>query len=301
MAIDRVRKRGAYAPLSATYFQDDDIAEAGEAAELLYVRGLAFCAGRASDGYMSETQVIRFVGVGMGDALDRAEQLVKVGLWEHADGGYVIRSWLKWNKSADEMGHYLSRDRDRKREAALDTATSDDAATPAESDSVDDAESAFHGDVSDSARNPDGIGGNPHPSAVQFSAVQFTQELASQASPESASETGETLFDATDQVVKKVRRKPGASDDPNFVRFYAIYPRPVAIGKAEAAWMKAIKIAKPEEIIDGAERFRDSPAGQDEARFIPYPATWLNAKQWKDAPVRKPPQAQSGRRDWGKN
>lgn len=147
MAIDRVRKRGAYAPLSATYFQDDDIAEAGEAAELLYVRGLAFCAGRASDGYMSETQVIRFVGVGMGDALDRAEQLVKVGLWEHADGGYVIRSWLKWNKSADEMGHYLARDRDRKREASMEAVTSGDTTTATALDSADDAESALHGEI----------------------------------------------------------------------------------------------------------------------------------------------------------
>lgn len=44
MGLNRVRRSGAYAPLSAHYYKDDVIDEAGPEAELLYVRGLAFCA-----------------------------------------------------------------------------------------------------------------------------------------------------------------------------------------------------------------------------------------------------------------
>lgn len=115
MAVDRVRRVGAYAPLSTSYYKDDDIAEAGEAAELLFVRGLAFCAEMLhQDGYISATQVLRYVGVGMTDAKDRAERLADVGLWERVDGGYVVRSWLKWNKSSTEIGRAKAADRDRK-------------------------------------------------------------------------------------------------------------------------------------------------------------------------------------------
>ena len=42
---NKVRRNGSYAPLSSRYYKDDAIILAGERAELLYVRGLAFSAG----------------------------------------------------------------------------------------------------------------------------------------------------------------------------------------------------------------------------------------------------------------
>ncbi len=105
---------GPYAPLSASYYDDDAIAQAGEAAELLFVRGLAFCARMVSDGFISDAQVARTVGVGMRDAHRRADRLVEVGLWERVPGGYVVRSWLKWNRSAEDIGRVKQKDRERK-------------------------------------------------------------------------------------------------------------------------------------------------------------------------------------------
>lgn len=110
----RPKRLGPYAPLSATYASDDAIIEAGEKAELLWCRALAFCSSSESDGYMTEGQLLRNVGAGMRDAKTRANTLVKVGLWERADGGYVIRGWLKWNKSTEEIGRERRRDRERK-------------------------------------------------------------------------------------------------------------------------------------------------------------------------------------------
>lgn len=109
------RRLGPYAPLSAMYASDDAIINAGEAAELLYVRGLAFCAGSIEqDGYITDAQLKRFVGAGMDDAVNRAETLVREGLWERIDGGYEVRAWLKWNRSSDDLGRERKKDRDRK-------------------------------------------------------------------------------------------------------------------------------------------------------------------------------------------
>lgn len=121
------RRLGPYAPLSATYASDDSLIAAGEDAELLYCRGLAFCSTSNSDGFITQAQLERFVGAGMptsrkrsSDRLtvqERADALCEHGAWEKVDGGYVVRSWLKWNKSAEELGQALKKDRVRKANA----------------------------------------------------------------------------------------------------------------------------------------------------------------------------------------
>lgn len=109
------RRVGAYAKLLANYAQDDAIIAAGEKAELLFIRGLAFCATADSDGYITDGQVERVVGAGMRDARARARALVEHGLWEQADGGYQVRSWVKIHESAEEKGRIRRTDRERKR------------------------------------------------------------------------------------------------------------------------------------------------------------------------------------------
>jgi hypothetical protein len=118
MAVNQIKRNGSYAPLSAHYYKDDAIAEAGPMAELLYVRGLAFCADVLRDGYISETQLTRFVGVGIPQSKKHAERLVLVGLWEKGeeDGttGYVVKSWAKWNLTKAEIREKQRRDAARK-------------------------------------------------------------------------------------------------------------------------------------------------------------------------------------------
>lgn len=116
MPVNKIRRNGSYAPLSAHYYKDDDIADAGEKAELLYVRGLAFSADVLRDGFISDTQLARFVGVGMRDAKARAERLVAVGLWIRDDdeGGYWVKSWSKWNQSLEEIRERQHKDAERK-------------------------------------------------------------------------------------------------------------------------------------------------------------------------------------------
>lgn len=109
----RTRRNGVYAPLSSTYYLDDAVIEAGPDAELLFARSLAFCAGVPSDGYFTDGQLRRFAA-GLSRLNKRIEALVTAGLWVRVAGGYEIRNWLKWNKSAAEREREKSKDRERK-------------------------------------------------------------------------------------------------------------------------------------------------------------------------------------------
>jgi len=123
MPVNQIKRNGSYAPLSAHYYKDDRIALAGERAELLYLRGLAFCADVLQDGYISDIQVTRHVGVGLSGLSKRIEQLVRLGLWErvedglfdnHHGAGYRVTAWHKWNLTKDEIREKQRKDSERK-------------------------------------------------------------------------------------------------------------------------------------------------------------------------------------------
>ena len=63
-----------------------------------------------------------------------------------------------------------------------------------------------------------------------------------------------------------------------FDDFWKAYPRKVAKGSAVKAWRTAIKKANVEEIIRATEKYK----WPDDPKFIPHPATWLNAERWAD-------------------
>jgi hypothetical protein len=122
VAVNQIKRNGSYAPLSAHYYKDDAIAEAGPMAELLYVRGLAFCADVLSDGFISDTQLTRFVGVGIPQPKKHAERLILCGLWEKAEPGlfgsegvgFVVVAWAKWNLTKAEIQEKAKKDAERK-------------------------------------------------------------------------------------------------------------------------------------------------------------------------------------------
>lgn len=309
MALETVRRVGQYAPLAVRYYDDDDVVDAGEAAELLFVRGLAFCAGRTSDGYISDQQVVRSVGVGMPDAMQRAEVLVRVGLWERVDGGYQVRSWLKWNKSAEELGKYRSRDRERK--AARAAAARDDSArnpsgvrSGSESSGAEGSETPSR-EVSRPSR--DAVDAGRHETAPPGAAAessQFNPGAPSDRIPRgslsdsdtqcttqhSTTQHVETLLDETTLPVSSTPAKGrsaaprcASDDDPHFAAFWSAYPRKDDKGHARKAWPKAIRKADPAAIIAAAEAFAaDCVRDKTERRFIALPTTWLNGERWTD-------------------
>lgn len=105
-----------YVRLQWNYFQDEKIMKAGGRAELLYVRGLAWCAYTLSDGQIKRYE-LTWVGRGLSQVSARSRQLVVHGLWAPAEDGdgFVIVNWSKHNRSAEEIIAARHQDADRKK------------------------------------------------------------------------------------------------------------------------------------------------------------------------------------------
>lgn len=113
MSLKLTRGNGRYAPLASAYYLDDAVMAAGEKAEVLFCRALAFSSNADADGFITDRQVTA-LAVGLSSIKARIDALIREELWERVDGGYQVRSWLKWNKPAEEIGRYRKNDRERK-------------------------------------------------------------------------------------------------------------------------------------------------------------------------------------------
>ena len=89
-----------------------------------------------------------------------------------------------------------------------------------------------------------------------------------------------------DQKLIEKPRSPFKSlkQQERFDAFWAAYPKKKSKGQAEKAW---IKINPDDELLgvmlSSLERLKRSKDWlKDGGQFIPYPATWLNAKGWED-------------------
>lgn len=102
-----------------------------------------------------------------------------------------------------------------------------------------------------------------------------------------ASGTGSHIPHPSTPYLQPATHSPGTrastGDSPEFVEFWKTYPRRADKGHARTAWVKAVRVADPEQIIAGAARFRDDPNRED--RYTPLAATWLNGHRWDDDPL----------------
>ena len=252
-----MRKPGTYAPLSANYADDEAIMAAGEDAELLYLRMLAYAARTPlTEGWISDAVLTTRIGIiprmtgnGTGiepgtDAGSRAQKLCDVGLITHEGTGHRIVSWLRWNKSAAEMRRESTRDRERK----ANPVTSDDDGTDTGNDAGSHAGTATGND----AGLPDAV--------ARAEQKQNTDQKQNQ-----------TTRSATSSLA-------------DFDAFWGIYPKKAG-GTVDAhkAFVKAVSLASLDVVLAGAKRYAADPNLPDR-QFIPNPATWLNQGRWDDDP-----------------
>lgn len=92
-----------------------------------------------------------------------------------------------------------------------------------------------------------------------------------------------------DRPIKKTKPKEEQTKQKNidieqgFNDFWAIYPKKQDKGLAKRSFEKALTRANLEDILDGAERYRDDP--NRENLFTKNPSTWLNADAWENDPL----------------
>jgi hypothetical protein len=273
VTVNKIRRNGSYAPLSAHYYKDDAIDEAGEAAELLYVRGLAFCADVLSDGFISDRQLVRFVGVGMFDAIDRAVRLVEVGLWETVEGGYRVKSWLDWNRSRAEITDYMAKDRDRKPRSRHDSESDRPEPDPPNGGGQD-VDRIPNGNRTESEspaeRSPNGV--PPHAGARTRSPRNST--------PRNSTPSQDTHTAALIELPECHDAPP-----PGFEEFWKLYPKKEKKQGAKDSWQSKVAKAKvPADLVMTALRahivvWHRNP---EYPKFVPHPTTWLNGQRWND-------------------
>lgn len=102
---------------------------------------------------------------------------------------------------------------------------------------------------------------------------------------DSLSQEGEREYDE-DIFLRDVSKGISRAEEieARFDRFWAHYPRKEAKGAARKAWMKRKPSeALTERIIAAVDRQKNTPKWKEEqGRFIPHPATWLNSERWED-------------------
>lgn len=74
------------------------------------------------------------------------------------------------------------------------------------------------------------------------------------------------------------------NDPDRFQEFWRAYPRRVGKGTARKAWAKALKNGADAGVMIAAAKQFAVWKKHTEARWIPHPATWLNAERWDDEP-----------------
>lgn len=91
------------------------VAAAGPWGELLAMRGVIYAAKHETDGFIPAGQLAR-LGVGIPAVKKKAASLVEVGLWDEADGGWVIHDFLDYHPSRADKEEERAKARQRMRE-----------------------------------------------------------------------------------------------------------------------------------------------------------------------------------------
>ena len=108
---------GEFVPSDVNLANDPDVMRAGALAELLFRRANEHAKKCNRDGDIYEIELPIICHGIPGKPANHAAALVREGLWECRAGGWLIRSFLKWNLSQAEQVE----EKERKRLGAMKT------------------------------------------------------------------------------------------------------------------------------------------------------------------------------------
>ncbi|GAA0704621.1 hypothetical protein GCM10010193_69520 [Kitasatospora atroaurantiaca] len=269
---------GLYVPLDVNYVTDEGIRRAGPAAELLYIRALAYSKRTQSEGLLPDYDM-PVISVGLPQVRESIASLVEWELWTPVEGGWQIRSWQRWNETQKEAADKRQRAADRQRRSRERRART----PPADNTDSDNPS----GDDSSSSDKPPPADGR-HADVTRDSRVTHTNVTPLKRREEKRRETGTSLVQH-DPLKPPATRTKGTAD-LDFDRFWAAYPRRKAKLDATKAWKAALKRgATAEQLIEAATQYAAYRAGCD-PQFTKLPATWLNKGAYDDEPDPAPAQ-----------
>lgn len=99
--------------------RNEKIMAAGPAACWLWVCGIAHAQSQLTDGFISR-QALKMIGIPAGVVVKLADKLVAAGLFERAEGGFMVHDYLEYNPSRGQVLAKRAEDADRKRRSESD-------------------------------------------------------------------------------------------------------------------------------------------------------------------------------------
>ena len=126
---------------------------------------------------------------------------------------------------------------------------------------------------------------NPHARLTEDSRRERSREQGKEQGTEHRVAETATHADPSPPAAKSRRGRP--TDDPDFDRFWSVYPKKADKGHALDMWRRHVSRGEvdPQAVIEGAERYRDDPRRNPD--YTKNAGTWLNGLCWEDQPAQR--------------
>ena len=256
-----------YARLSNDFWQDEDVSmlrRQNPAAALLFVLAISWCSDHSSDGRISRKTLLYVLNASDEDVETLAESGLIVA--DEAGSVYTLRSYLKYQNSAEDIKAKAEANRERVRRWRE--------ARKTEGNGVEtDNQEPGNDDVMHYERSGNGVETDNQEPITNNQKNSSNEEFSLPQTPSQAEGAAERADE----------------DYPiEFEQFWQTYPRKTGKRKAYAAWRKARRKTNNTFLIAKASRYAADP--NREPGYTLTPANWLDGEHWDDDPLPAKPE-----------
>ena len=261
-----------YARLSNDFWQDRDVLKLrrrNPSAALLYVMAISWCSDHASDGIIAEDELLYVLNASDEDVSDLAASGLL--LRGSDEGCYVIRNYLKYQNSAEQIEQTKEKVKERQRRKRERDANK--TVTDSDNESVTPMSRRDNESVTPMSRRD-----NESVTPMSFNQEPRTKRilLTKNSLPQTPSQA-EGAAESADE------------DYPlGFEQFWETYPRKNGKRKAFEAWRKARRKTNNTFLISKAAQYAADP--NREPGYTLTPANWLDGEHWDDDPLPAKPE-----------
>ena len=253
-----------YARLSNDFWQDRDVLKLrrrNPSAALLYVMAISWCSDHASDGIIAEDELLYVLNASDEDVSDLAASGLL--LRGSDEGCYVIRNYLKYQNSAEQIEQTKEKVKERQRRKRERDANK--TVTDSDNESV----------TPMSRRDNESV-----------TPMSFNQEPRTKNQKNSSDE--EFSLPQTPSQAEGAAESADEDYPLGFEQFWETYPRKNGKRKAFEAWRKARRKTNNTFLIAKASRYAADP--NREPGYTLTPANWLDGEHWDDDPLPAKPE-----------
>ena len=253
-----------YARLSNDFWQDRDVLKLrrrNPSAALLYVMAISWCSDHASDGIIAEDELLYVLNASDEDVSDLAASGLL--LRGSDEGCYVIRNYLKYQNSAEQIEQAKEKVKERQRRKRERDANK--TVTDSDNESV----------TPMSRRDNESV-----------TPMSFNQEPRTKNQKKSSDE--EFSLPQTPSQAEGAAESADEDYPLGFEQFWETYPRKNGKRKAFEAWRKARRKTNNTFLISKAAQYAADP--NREPGYTLTPANWLGGEHWDDDPLPAKPE-----------